>query len=791
MKKLITPIFFFFALLVCSTTLATPWDKLNPEERAFCTEHMEMALDIYHTGDVDAAVQSLKESYDLADSEFSDSFFMHRIIWWEAQVRTGKTDEAWGLMLYRFLRDREHMYHPQHAVVIPGDDFVLYGNIIDMLESLGMMAQARMETFELEHTLTEYLGFDLSGESYPDHGALFSFTEDARNRTYPIMRSDNPQYGEFATGCSRFIYYCYMYGVRDVAAAALASGDWKQAAELSDWFIKYTDRFSQSKERMRWEVCKESLNSTDILAGICSMHEQPEAAAGLYEGFIEKCESGYYPTTSNVCGLAKLNLARIQIQMDTLPEDAIGMAESAVAGVAAWNRFGRKELIHATLTLARIQHSFGNTEEAWMIVNRLFDETSKDINPQHQLRILTTAIDLALAEGGLHPELEKWLVLALTNERRLANKFNELPLYEKYAQYLMIHGRYDEALAILGEAVRLSKAINIPARVDKNESAMEQLGQALRQAKEGRPEQQMPNPSPEPGGAQPTQRNTPVAGNDDQPPAHKKQKTVAGTASTGNGVQVDIQPLLSLTAAIKGQAAHGRFYLINPSAEARSGELEIEGRIKQPAWQNDQWLTLQASPVFPDVNLAQPITLAAGETCIIDVVGMPEKDGAGETVQCRWLGDGEVSCKGEWEYRMSSTEKRTAVIDAHEVRGNPFYLVPINHTVQRGTAGFAELVDLTVEASSPMRIEVYHASTGKLVYVDANGDGDFDDQGDLVASDSNNNHWPDIVFGTDDSLASITMYVKPAAEAQGEQELTIKLMDEDENWRIDAVDVIK
>ena len=97
---------------------------------------------------------------------------------------------------------------------------------------------------------------------------------------------------------------------------------------------------------------------------------------------------------------------------------------------------------------------------------------------------------------------------------------------------------------------------------------------------------------------------------------------------------------------------------------------------------------------------------------------------------------------------------------------------------------------MTVSASSPMRIEAYNGATGQLIYVDANGDGDFKDAGDLISSDANHNNWPDILFNAGDRMAALTLYVKSEADRDGEQKLTIKLLEQG-LWRIDAVDVIK
>ncbi len=130
------------------------------------------------------------------------------------------------------------------------------------------------------------------------------------------------------------------------------------------------------------------------------------------------------------------------------------------------------------------------------------------------------------------------------------------------------------------------------------------------------------------------------------------------------------------------------------------------------------------------------------------------------------------------------------MIDAHELQSNPYYLLPIHHMAQRLDTALEQSVDFTVAASQPTRIESYDAVTGKLLAIDANGDGDFLDSGDMIAADSNRNSWPELIFGKNRKLASLMMYVQPLGEAGGDVELAIKILSNGE-WRTDALDVIK
>ena len=764
---------------------AYEWERLTDEQQAFCKPHIGNLVETHRTEGSDAALAQLEKAYLLAESKFSDTTFFYRIIWWEAQGQTGWENEEWGIELYQFLFERNHRKNPSSAIRIPANDYILYGNISEALRDLGKAAQARTLILEVEKSQCKHRNMDTRCSIYNDLGPLFSFMPDARKRAFPIYYQDLHPERDYGSLARHFIYYPYIYGIGYAAASAHDQGDWVRAAELSHWFIRYTDEYMKGDNPMKHEVCKISLRATKTLANICLMHGHPEEAARFYEEFITKAE-GYYQIFPLRIYDAKLNLELVKIKLGTLTEESIEIADTAEKLILNSPFYSRTDKIDVQLRKARIYHALGHTKEAWEMVDRLFAETANDVNPQLQIYLLRTAIDLALADGGTHPGLEEWLILALENERRMGNKFGELSLYEKYAQYLAINGLYEEAVAIQREAVRLAESMNLPDRLTMAQEVLEQLSKSLKAPVLAE------NLVSKKSAAEPkadTIQETPTLP-DSQPEITEENKSGVTGQRSALIAGVDIQPSLSLTTALPGQPAHGRFYLINPSAKAVQGELQLEGCVDLLQWQNKNWLIVGSSPSFPETALSCPLTLAAGASYIIDITGLPITNEPETKIECSWIVNGEATATGRWSYQESTSGKRTAVIDAHEIKSNPFYLIPIYHMIQRQEAIESEWVDITVEASSPMRIEAYDESTGKLLYIDANGDGDFGDKGDLVTSDANRNNWPDILFAANQYHASIILYVKPEAGQKTEQELTVKLLN-NEVWRIDAVDVIK
>jgi len=763
------------------------WDgePMAEEHIAFCDKYMPGFLETRKTQGDDAALEELERIYKLAEEQFDDAHFFHRVIWFEAQAYSGKEDEAWAQVLYEYLFDRDVINNPKRtcSCKLHPPDYILCNNIMAACAAQGKAARVREYGLKIEDSLMTERKFDLSGASYPDKGPIFTFLDDARDRDYPIFMHDlNLTSGD--QNQEDLIFYPNIYALNYVADMAICSGDWIKAAELSAWSIRYTDEYMKGDRYMRGEIGRvASYDAYKRLANLALLHGYPEEAARFIREFIPKAE-GYFRTGEWDILLAKLDLAVIRIQTGELSEEDLALADEADKEITGnwWNT--RSLAMQGSLNKARVYYALGHKTEAWQMVDDLMDRAEHDVNPHHWVELLTTAIDLALADGAVRPELEEWLVLALDNARQTGNKFDELPLYEKYARFLEMQGRYSEAVRIQQEAVRLSSAMNLPKRYQDN---LERLADLSRQL-ENLPETQITEPdadSSDPTIAmEPTRSTEETATAGNQPDAES-----AGP----NRPAVDIQPRLSFSASLQGQAAYGRFYVYNPSFSLQKGTLCLTGPIDQVQWQNEHWLTVSASPVFERVELTRSIELETGTACIIDITGLPLEDGRGAEVQCQWIPEEQLpAVTGAWSYHAAEIEKRTAVIDAHELQDNPFYLIPIHHMIQRVDATHEQIVNYAVEASSPMRIESYDAATGRLLAIDANGDGDFLDGGDLIIGDRDRDNWPDLVFAEGQNCSSLVMYVQPekAASTSTETELTIKTRTNGE-WQTDAVDVIK
>jgi len=733
------------------------------EEHEFCWQEIAPAVEIYLEKDMQAGMDRIEEGYLRYEAKYPHPELdtscctpYYQSVWWEAQVKSGREDEEWGLELFTYLLERSRRKNPLLNTEISGNHYALLGNIMERCESTGRIAEMRAWARQLENDLETKRGMDLECTGYPDRGAVFSFMPQARKHVYPMKHRDFPK-EIYPCQCKSHVYYTYIYGLRDVAAAYLSQGDWVRSAELYQWFLDYADEtLLEDRKGLTFpsEMVHEAAMVTQKMADICALHGHPEEGVRFYADYIERAE-GYYESEPVHIYNSKLRAELLRIEMGELSDDAIEVADKACELMADNQFYSRWDLFDLRIARARIYHAAGSRDEAWAMMEELLALGEADITPRHRVRMLGGAIALALADGGTRPELEGWLMEALENERRLGNKFGELSLYVQYARFLALNDRFSEAETIQREAVRLAKATNLPDRFAAET-------QRLADLQNHRPEAQHP------GGM------------------------AASASRQDDGIGIDLQPRRSGTAALEGGIAFGRFFLSNPSAGERSGTLTISGPVAQPKYANPVSIALDVSPEFDETQLEQPVTLPSGGCYMVDFAGTSLPDGSGAQVRCNWqpANESQPAISSYWEYAATLDGHRTAVIDAHAVKANPFYLVPIHHTLQRAVAEQQTVVDLVVCASMPVRLELYDAKTSELVYVDANGDGDFEDAGDLITSDSNGNHWPDLAMPPAETLRSFVMYIEQTQPEGSTLELQIKVL-ENGVWITDSVDLVE
>lgn len=120
----------------------------------------------------------------------------------------------------------------------------------------------------------------------------------------------------------------------------------------------------------------------------------------------------------------------------------------------------------------------------------------------------------------------------------------------------------------------------------------------------------------------------------------------------------------------------------------------------------------------------------------------------------------------------------------------PGWSIPLYHEIY-GRRRRARVENLQVKASVPARLEILDQETGKLLAVDAEGDGLYTSPGDRVLQDQDGDGNPDMIVG--DRAQAVEIQVWPAPATGGVLTVTAGLRDamQETGWRIDAVNTLR
>lgn len=187
-----------------------------------------------------------------------------------------------------------------------------------------------------------------------------------------------------------------------------------------------------------------------------------------------------------------------------------------------------------------------------------------------------------------------------------------------------------------------------------------------------------------------------------------------------------VQPLAVSSIAIPGEAARTRFAVFNPAATGVGGEWKITG----------PGATVRAGAVLfvageSSKSLSLPRIIAAGGESEI-VVNMDAAAGVAESeVRIAWENAGKPAGEASlWDVSWDPAATGSVVLDASSLEAGPFRSVALFHELAV-PAGESEGIAFRLRSPQPLRVEYYDSRSKGLVAIDANGNGDFTEPGDL------------------------------------------------------------
>ena len=239
-----------------------------------------------------------------------------------------------------------------------------------------------------------------------------------------------------------------------------------------------------------------------------------------------------------------------------------------------------------------------------------------------------------------------------------------------------------------------------------------------------------------------------------------------------------IQPFRVETTAAPGDPIRARFALRNPGARSRTGEFRVRGpAIQLGLGTTPRLITGSGAAGSLENEVHFPLALAPSEELVVvlEMKGAPA-EGAKSSLQIAWR-DSAGESAAEWRVATERDPFFVAVLNANQLRRNPFYAVSFTQQIVRRDDKQG-LMNIRFTASTPLRLEYYDAATHRLLAVDAEGNGRFTDPGDVLLADADSNLAPDVAFDGRERMREIEIVVfsTATAPAEGTQNIVAELL---------------
>jgi len=690
-------------------------------------------------------------------------------VWREAQLYSGDENAALAEVFYRWIL-LHSTGHDLSGATRPHSGLTLVGNLIGACRRQGKLAECRRWAAIASRLLTRE-GIIMDPARYADMGSLFDFLPEVRARNFPLRMNEQL----LPSNSNLFLNYKQLRGMEAVAAQAWMEGDWVLAAEQASWVrtvgFALKDNPEENSDFAHMHVMYEFHNATQLLTEILYELGYEDAADVMLYQRIKEMPAYAYGSWRH----AHLRQVIWKARRGLVDPETFQNLEEASVKIKASKYASRYLLFLNEQAQVWTRYATGDKAGAF---EKLTAIEAGDYRNHHETSLLR--IDLSLLEGITDPALEEVFFKLLEKYRSAGNKIAEPGLYRRYAQYLALCGDWEGAIAMQKESLRLYAALGMRARVAEAEALLAAyLSEAghLHAARRLAAQWDASDPTL-PSGIR--QRLIDVG--DMLATAEPVSRPQIASA------RVDLQPLSVVTETLLGREAYGYFTLANPTEHTQAGELCLRGSdatlMMDSAGQREIVGTLNPSAAMQEDCLT--LELAPGELLVIRLESPAHDLVDGSEAQLSW-----GTQESQWQFQTGQAASSVSVTNANLVQPNPFYLVPLCHTLMHPGNDQSAIVDFRLVGSVSGRIEVYALDSGELLYVDANGDGDLQDSGDLLTQDANGNQWPDIEFVDTSQPITIEVYFAGSDHAaQTPKTLDVQVLENGE-WIIHAVNVLE
>ncbi len=430
---------------------------------------------------------------------------------------------------------------------------------------------------------------------------------------------------------------------------------------------------------------------------------------------------------------AQIDRAHLQLLAGHEPEPLFDTVRAALEESEQRRDIGRALVEHGTL--ARMHAHLGNVDEALSILENAVARVRIRDEKTNLARLLVIRAEILLADSQ-YDRVEADLEEALGYFRAHGLLRDEVAAFAIFGQYLAETGQLHRAPAFLTTAEFLADRFRGTLDAARLQEALTTLRQT--------------------------------------------SKSTATLAPKNTGA--DLQPVTMTTRVAPGELARGRFLLINPGTKTVSGTLIVSGSVAADAWNADRkiWAVAIESHAVRK-NATRNFTLEPGDKVTIFTESASATPSA-QTVEFRWSGPPEMFAW--WHFSHGETAAEATVVNANLAIESPFYSVPLYHEIYYRGPQTRHRQNFRIKTSAPSRIVIANETTGQILAIDAQADGDFQKSGDVLFHDADENGFPDLPMDAETGVAFLEILVFPLQTPVSEDSLSVEidLLNADGQW---------
>jgi TPR repeat protein len=671
--------------------------------------------------------------------------------WWEAQTIGGRADPEWGWRLFTWLKGVQAKDSPNEL-----SRLVIYNNISNSLIECGRIAQMRQLSQEAEAEIRSLHGLEIMPPADLEQAADYTFPAEAYTSRYtPEMLASLEHQNGLEAGA--WIRRAPMIASMACAEDQLSRANWREsffiAGQVEHWAreVLATDTLPIGTHH-GWMVS----NLSDALILKAEAYE----LLGLHSLALD-CYNQIIDENMNSYGGRHLHAAiarqaRLLVQQGKASEVDLAALQATIQPRRD-NKFENRDAYQFTqLAYAHVLHALGQQTEAWALINQILTATQGTKNTFLRIEALRVQIECSLAEGQTSgTEAALLEILELARSKGLNNL--EPGLYELYAHYLAQSGQLQAAQRIQQKAIDRLQGLQMEPRLASAFATLDTL---------------------------------------------RNNDSVATEQDTSH---FNLQPSRITSAPLPGQGSIAVFSLSNLKDAEADFQLRLNGQAlkivfpqaptsTEPEASSNRSLAGLEFHLLPAASANGSASqthgnLAANEQQFIHIHAPASVFENGDQQLDIRATIGGVSQQAELILLADAGAADIAVIDAIELIDNPYYLVPAFHSIAR-TDDNLQSIGLRAIASHPTRIEAYNTKN-ELLFIDAEGNGSFNDPGDLINCELAADLSPILQLDTNPRQVEFRYQPHSSSNTRVDIEIQTRNDSNDSNWDTQVIDWIQ